>query len=57
MQVHVGIARSAGRRVGLRPDGPVDALAVVETDEPVPESVLAQLHQNPVVKLAATVEV
>ncbi len=47
---------SLGRREGPRPDGPLEALAVVETDEHVPEAVLAQLRQNPAVKLARSVE-
>ncbi len=47
---------SLGRREGPRPDGPLEALAVVETDEPASESVLAQLRSNPAVKVAKTVE-
>jgi D-3-phosphoglycerate dehydrogenase len=35
---------------------PLTAVAVVETDEAVPETVLAQLLENPAVKLARTVE-
>jgi len=47
---------SLGRREGPRPDGPQEALAVVETDEPVSEEVLAQLRAHPAVKLAKAVE-
>ncbi|MEK7407019.1 MAG: phosphoglycerate dehydrogenase [Acidobacteriota bacterium] len=47
---------SLGRREGPRPDGPLDALAVVETDAVAPDSVLAQLRENPAVKLARTVD-
>jgi len=54
---HINIANfSLGRREGPRPDGPLDALAVVETDEPAPESVLAQLRENPAVMVARSVE-
>jgi D-3-phosphoglycerate dehydrogenase len=35
---------------------PLDALAVVETDEKPPETVLAQLRENPAVKLARAVD-
>ncbi len=47
---------SLGRREGPRPDGPLEALAVVETDEPASESVLEELRAHPAVKLAKTVE-
>jgi len=47
---------SLGRREGPGPDGPQEALAVVEIDEPASESVLAQLRSNPAVKVAKTVE-
>ena len=48
---------SLGRReVPLKPGEPLEAVAVVETDERVPEPVLAQLRENPAVKLARTVE-
>jgi D-3-phosphoglycerate dehydrogenase len=47
---------SLGRREGPRPDGPLEALAVVETDEPASDEVLAQLRQHPAVKVAKTVE-
>jgi D-3-phosphoglycerate dehydrogenase len=35
---------------------PLEAVAVVSTDSCVPEPVLAQLHQNPAVKMAKSVE-
>jgi D-3-phosphoglycerate dehydrogenase len=48
---------SLGRRdEPLRPGEPLEAVAVVSTDAAVPESVLAQLLQNPAVKLAKSVE-
>ena len=47
---------SLGRREGPRPDGPLEALAVVETDEQAPDSVLEELRSHPAVKLAKTVE-
>ena len=48
---------SLGRRdAPLRPGEPLEAIAVVSTDGPVPEDVLAQLRQNPAVKLARSVE-
>ncbi len=48
---------SLGRREApLRPGEPLEAVAVVSTDEAVPEDVLAQLRQNPAVKLARAVE-
>ncbi len=48
---------SLGRREApLKPGEPLEAVAVVETDATVPESVLAQLRQNPAVKVARTVE-
>ncbi|MGB9605092.1 MAG: phosphoglycerate dehydrogenase [Bryobacteraceae bacterium] len=47
---------SLGRREGPRPDGPLEAVAVVETDEPVTEPVLAQLRENPAVKVVKAVD-
>jgi D-3-phosphoglycerate dehydrogenase len=48
---------SLGRRdEPLDPGQPLEAVAVVSTDAPVPEAVLAQLRQNPAVKLASSVE-
>ncbi|HUJ22754.1 MAG TPA: phosphoglycerate dehydrogenase [Bryobacteraceae bacterium] len=48
---------SLGRRDGpLRPGEPLEAVAVVSTDTAVPENVLAQLRENPAVKLAKSVE-
>jgi D-3-phosphoglycerate dehydrogenase len=40
----------------VRPGEPLEAVAVVSTDGAVPEDVLAQLRQNPAVKLARAVE-
>jgi D-3-phosphoglycerate dehydrogenase len=40
----------------VRPGEPFEAVAVVATDDPVPEDVLAQLRQNPAVKVARSVE-
>ena len=48
---------SLGRREAPSVDGePLEAVAVVSTDELVPESVLSQLRANPAVKLARAVE-
>jgi D-3-phosphoglycerate dehydrogenase len=48
---------SLGRRdAPAAPDQPLEALALVSTDGLVPESVLAQLRENPAVKLARSVE-
>jgi D-3-phosphoglycerate dehydrogenase len=48
---------SLGRRdEPLRPGEPLEAIAVVSTDAAVPEPVLAELLQNPAVKLAKSVE-
>jgi D-3-phosphoglycerate dehydrogenase len=48
---------SLGRSEADVPGGPpVTAVAVVETDTTVPEAVLAQLRENPAVKVARTVE-
>jgi D-3-phosphoglycerate dehydrogenase len=48
---------SLGRRdVALKPGEPLEALAVVETDGGVPDSVIAQLKQNPAVKIARAVD-
>jgi D-3-phosphoglycerate dehydrogenase len=48
---------SLGRREGpTGPGEPLEAVAVVSTDELVPESVLAQLRENPAVKFARSVE-
>jgi D-3-phosphoglycerate dehydrogenase len=50
-------AFSLGRRdAPLRPGQPLEAVAVVETDSLVPEAVLAQLKENPAVKVARAVE-
>jgi D-3-phosphoglycerate dehydrogenase / 2-oxoglutarate reductase len=47
---------SLGRRdAPSKPGEPLEAVAVVSTDETVPEPVLAQLRANPAVKLARTV--
>ena len=48
---------SLGRRdTPAAPGEPLEAVAVVSTDELVPESVLAQLRDNPAVKFARSVE-
>ncbi len=48
---------SLGRRdAPLRPGEPLEAVAVVEADEKPSETVLAQLRENPAVKLARTVD-
>ena len=48
---------SLGRREApLQPGEPLEAIAVVSTDGLVAESVLAQLRENPAVKLARSVE-
>ncbi|HKW97777.1 MAG TPA: phosphoglycerate dehydrogenase [Bryobacteraceae bacterium] len=48
---------SLGRRdVPARPGEPLEAIAVVSTDNAVPENVLTELRQNPAVKLAKSVE-
>ena len=47
---------SLGRQDPQPGVGPLIALALVETDETVPEPVLAQLRENPAVHLARTVE-
>lgn len=48
---------SLGRReTALAPGEPLEAVAVVSTDELVPETVLAQLRENPAVKIARSVQ-
>ncbi len=48
---------SLGRREApLKSGEPLEAVAVISTDGPAPESVLAELRQNPAVKLARSVE-
>ncbi len=48
---------SLGRReVPAAPGEPLEAVAVVSTDDVVPERVLQQLRENPAVKLARSVE-
>jgi D-3-phosphoglycerate dehydrogenase len=48
---------SLGRRdAPLQPGEPLEALAIVESDGAVPESVLAELKQNPAVKIARAVD-
>ncbi|MCC6859729.1 MAG: phosphoglycerate dehydrogenase [Bryobacterales bacterium] len=48
---------SLGRRNGpLAPGEEAEAIAVVSTDQEVPESVLAELRRNPAVKLARSVD-
>jgi D-3-phosphoglycerate dehydrogenase len=48
---------SLGRRdTPSKPGEPLEAIAVVSSDTPVPESVLAQLLENPAVRVARAVE-
>ena len=48
---------SLGRReASLRPGDPLEAVALVTTDEPVSEPVLAQLCEHPAVKFARSVQ-
>jgi D-3-phosphoglycerate dehydrogenase len=48
---------SLGRRdAPLKPGEPLEAIALVTTDELVPESVLAQLRENAAVRFARSVE-
>jgi D-3-phosphoglycerate dehydrogenase len=48
---------SLGRReTPAKPGQPLEAVAMVSTDELVPESVLAQLRENAAVKFARSVE-
>jgi D-3-phosphoglycerate dehydrogenase len=55
---HINIASfSLGRRDGPpRAGAPLEAVAVVETDEPVPDTVLKQLLENKAVTTARAVE-
>lgn len=55
---HVNIANfSLGRRdAPLRPGEPLEAVALVTTDELVPEPILAQLRNHPAVKFARSVQ-
>ena len=55
---HINIASfSLGRQDGPAGSGaPLEAVAVVSTDQPVPESVLKELLENQAVTLARTVE-
>jgi D-3-phosphoglycerate dehydrogenase / 2-oxoglutarate reductase len=48
---------SLGRRdAPIQPGEPLEAIALVTTDEAVPEPVLAQLRENPAVRFARSVE-
>jgi D-3-phosphoglycerate dehydrogenase / 2-oxoglutarate reductase len=48
---------SLGRReTALHPGEPLEAIALVTTDQPVSDSVLAQLRENPAVRFARSVE-
>jgi D-3-phosphoglycerate dehydrogenase len=40
----------------VRPGDPLEAMSVIQSDQPVPESVLVQLMENPGMKMARTVE-
>jgi D-3-phosphoglycerate dehydrogenase len=55
-QVNIANFSLGRREAPLRPGEPLEAIAVVSTDGAVPEDVLAQLRQNPAVKLARSVE-
>jgi D-3-phosphoglycerate dehydrogenase len=49
---------SLGRREGpTGPGEPLEAVAVVSTDELVPDEVLAELRENPAVEFARAVEI
>jgi D-3-phosphoglycerate dehydrogenase len=47
---------SLGRQERDSPAGPLEAMSVIETDQPVPESVLAEIMANPGMKLARAME-
>jgi D-3-phosphoglycerate dehydrogenase len=47
---------SLGRPDAPRRDAPLEAVALIETDEPVPDTVLKRLLENKAVKMARTVE-
>jgi D-3-phosphoglycerate dehydrogenase / 2-oxoglutarate reductase len=48
---------SLGRRdTPLQPGEPLEAIALLTTDNSVPESVLTQLRENPAVRFARSVE-
>jgi D-3-phosphoglycerate dehydrogenase len=55
---HINIANfSLGRRdIPLKPGDPLEAIALVTTDEAVSEAVLDQLKENPAVRFARSVE-
>ena len=57
-QNHINIANfSLGRREAqVRPGAPLEAIALVETDEPMPETVLKRLLENKAIKVARSVE-
>lgn len=47
---------SLGRReVALQPQGPLEAVGVVETDQPVPDAVLRQLLENRAIRMARSI--
>jgi D-3-phosphoglycerate dehydrogenase / 2-oxoglutarate reductase len=54
---HINIGNfSLGRRdMPLQPGAPLEAVALVTTDQPVSDPVLAQLRENPAVKFARSV--
>ena len=47
---------SLGRQEHATPGQPLEAMSVIETDQPVTERVLAELMGNPGMKLARAVE-
>jgi D-3-phosphoglycerate dehydrogenase len=55
-QVNIANFSLGRREAPIRPGEPLEAVAVVSTDGAVPEDVLAQLRENPAVKLARSVE-
>ncbi len=55
-RINIGNFSLGRREAPLTPGEPLEAIAVVETDGTVPETVLAQLRANPAVKLARSVE-
>ena len=54
-QINIANFSLGGRDVPPRPNEPLEAVAVVETDGLAPTNVLAQLRENPALKLWAWV--
>jgi D-3-phosphoglycerate dehydrogenase len=55
-RVKINVQTLAGTHGALSTGEPLEAVAVVSTDGAVPEDVLAQLRENPAVKVARSVE-